>query len=454
LCPLCQQSFSDHARSRIISFEAFVRGEVEAQAHAAEHRHKQLLEALPSIPKPEDWAAHFAQVPDCGNAAEAFRSAAAARVKALTAVSGPASVPAVDSNIIKAALEARRLALQNERDLLQSAQKDGERAKLEAELAGLKALDWCNENLAAVVTELDRLKQVAALDGAAKLTNTAPLTKKKNELAEEELIGGYRTRFEKELAALGAKRIQVAPVEAGRLKGRITFNLAIVGAKKPAQPGQVLSEGEARVVALAAFLADVTIAGARTPFVFDDPVSSLDIEFEERVAERLVALSKARQVIVFTHRLSLLTLLKEAVKKENTAAKQIEHGKAVVLREVALRRLEGRIGLVTEANVLESKVDKALNDLIGRRLAEAKKHAAAGNVEAYSALMKGCCSDLRILTERAIEEELLGGVVLRFRRAARHEGQANTVGEDQRGRLRTARWTDDAFVIIRALSAA
>ncbi|GEJ58843.1 AAA family ATPase [Anaeromyxobacter diazotrophicus] len=417
LCPLCQQSFSQHARSRIISFEAFVRGEVEAQARAAEHLHQQLLEALPSIPKPDDWAAHFSQIPDCGPATEVFRSAATARVNALAAASGPASVPALDSSTIKTALEARRLTLQNERELLQSAQNEGERAKLEAELAELKALDWCSENLAALLSELNRLKQVAAVDAAAKLTNTAPLTKKKNELAEEELIGGYRNRFEKELVALGAQRLQVAPVEAGKLKGRITFSLAIVGAKKPAQPGQVLSEGEARVVALAAFLADVTVAGARTPFVFDDPVSSLDIEFEERVAERLVALSKTRQVIVFTHRLSLVTLLKEAAKKESTAAKQIESGKAVELKELSLRRLEGRIGLVTETNVLESRVDKALNDLIGRRLAEAKKRAEAGDVESYSAFMKGCCSDLRILTERTIEEELLGGVVLRFRRA-------------------------------------
>jgi ABC-type cobalamin/Fe3+-siderophores transport system ATPase subunit len=338
-------------------------------------------------------------------------------VQALATASGPASIPVLDSSQIRAAVDAQRLKLQGERELLQGAQKEGERAKLETELAGLKALDWCNENVSAVLKEVARLKQIAVLDGAAKLTNTAQVTKKKNELAQEELVGGYRTRFEHELATLGAKRIQVAPVEAGRgAKGRVTFSLAIVGAKKPAQPAQVLSEGEARVVALAAFLADVTVAGARTPFVFDDPVSSLDIEFEERVAERLVALAKVRQVIVFTHRLSLLTLLKEAIKKENAAAKQIENGKAVELKEVALRRLEGRIGLVTEANVLESRVDKALNDLIGKRLAETKKAADAANVETYLALMKGCCSDLRILTERAIEEELLGGVVLRFRR--------------------------------------
>jgi hypothetical protein len=43
-----------------------------------------------------------------------------------------------------------------------------------------------------------------------------------------------------------------------------------------------------------------------------DPMSSLDQEYEERTAERLVALSATRQVIVFTHRLSLLRYLTQA----------------------------------------------------------------------------------------------------------------------------------------------
>jgi ABC-type bacteriocin/lantibiotic exporter with double-glycine peptidase domain len=71
---------------------------------------------------------------------------------------------------------------------------------------------------------------------------------------------------------------------------------------------------------LAAFLADITGSGQPTPFVFDDPISSLDQEFEERVADRLVELLRTRQVIVFTHRLSLLALLEDALDKANKNA--------------------------------------------------------------------------------------------------------------------------------------
>ncbi|MFC0571556.1 AAA family ATPase [Paraburkholderia solisilvae] len=89
-------------------------------------------------------------------------------------------------------------------------------------------------------------------------------------------------------------------------KGRISFALKLRDTKQNAAAHAVLSEGESRIVALAAFLADITGSGQSTPFVFDDPISSLDQEFEERVADRLVELSRTRQVIVFTHRLSLL----------------------------------------------------------------------------------------------------------------------------------------------------
>lgn len=86
-------------------------------------------------------------------------------------------------------------------------------------------------------------------------------------------------------------------------------------AKGNRPPEQILSEGETRIVALAAFLADITGSNQVAPFIFDDPISSLDQDFEERVVARLVELAQTRQVIIFTHRLSLVALLDAAIKK-------------------------------------------------------------------------------------------------------------------------------------------
>jgi energy-coupling factor transporter ATP-binding protein EcfA2 len=109
--------------------------------------------------------------------------------------------------------------------------------------------------------------------------------------------------------------LPVAPYSKTAGKGRTTFGLTLIGAKGTRPPEDILSEGETRIVALAAFLADITGSNQVAPFIFDDPISSLDQDFEERVVARLVDLAHTRQVIIFTHRMSLVTLLEAQLRK-------------------------------------------------------------------------------------------------------------------------------------------
>jgi energy-coupling factor transporter ATP-binding protein EcfA2 len=66
-------------------------------------------------------------------------------------------------------------------------------------------------------------------------------------------------------------------------------------------PAQFMSEGEAKVAALSCFLAEYKMSDAKIPLVFDDPITSLDHNFQSQVVKRLVELAKETQVIVFTH---------------------------------------------------------------------------------------------------------------------------------------------------------
>lgn len=63
----------------------------------------------------------------------------------------------------------------------------------------------------------------------------------------------------------------------------------------------ILSEGEQKSISLAEFITEITVSGKKSPIVFDDPVSSLDIERKSEIAERLIELSRERQIIIFTH---------------------------------------------------------------------------------------------------------------------------------------------------------
>jgi wobble nucleotide-excising tRNase len=163
---------------------------------------------------------------------------------------------------------------------------------------------------------------------------------------------------------------------------------------------EILSEGEFRIVSLAGFLADTEGRGSKTTFIFDDPNSSLDHVYEEVTAPRLVRLSINRQVIVFTHRLSLVGYLTKYAEK-NKIKPEI----------VCLSRY--RTGQITDLPINLKRTDRAVNALLNKRLADAKKAFKKGDI-VYENVAKSICIDIRVLIERMVEMDLLNEVVRRF----------------------------------------
>ena len=181
----------------------------------------------------------------------------------------------------------------------------------------------------------------------------------------------------------------------------------------------MLSEGETRIVSLAAFLADTTGSNQLAPFIFDDPISSLDQDFEERVVARLVDLAKTRQVIIFTHRLSLISLIEAVIKKhaENPANDKITHSLQ------SLRRLGKTSGILTQHNLRDARPDKALNAVRDHIIPKLKKYQVNADADGYDLIAKSACSDFRIILERTVELILLNDVVIRFRREVMTKGK-------------------------------
>ncbi|WP_375140009.1 hypothetical protein [Pseudomonas viridiflava] len=248
---------------------------------------------------------------------------------------------------------------------------------------------------------------------------------KKNELAKTELDAGYQSRFLDELKRLGGHRLPIAPQSKSGGKGKITFGLNLVGANGTHGLDYILSEGETRIAALAAFLADTTGSNQLAPFIFDDPISSLDQDFEEKVVERLVALSQTRQVIIFTHRLSLVAQV-EAVTKKWEQPPGMPSIKPTL---TSLQRLAKTAGIVATASARDLKPESAVRGLIDNAITRLKKHQENAEVEAYEALGKSACSDFRIIVEKTIEFILLADVVGRFRRAINTQGKLHKVAK-------------------------
>jgi energy-coupling factor transporter ATP-binding protein EcfA2 len=398
-CPLCQQPLDAVAADRLTGFDAFVRNQLEAKAKLAEHQLQTLMSALPQLPHLADWLARYG----AAGVGEADLLAAYAALQARHAAAGVAGagseIPAADLTELSTALDARIQAKRSEAGALEAAAAPDQRPVLTAELNELKAKEWASGNIAEFQALLVRLASLRDLEAAKKLCSTTALTTTKGKLAEVEVEKGYIERFKAELVNLGGERLKVAPDVKERKKGKVLFHLKLDGATEGTKVADVLSEGEARIVALATFLADLTVSSSRSPFIFDDPISSLDQEFEERVVARLVDLARTRQVVVFTHRLSLLTALSVA-------------GKGSGIVEIALGR--DPPGMPMGIPLQCKKVDGAARQL-QQRVATAKRAARDSDYETAELTMRSVCADFRIVVERAVEAELLGATVTRFR---------------------------------------
>lgn len=180
-----------------------------------------------------------------------------------------------------------------------------------------------------------------------------------------------------------------------------------------------MSDGERRVVSLAAFIADVAEKPQTAPFVFDDPISSLDHDFEWQVAQRLTELAKNRQVLVFTHRLSLYGAIEDAAKKHGDTWRKDN------LEKRYIESFGGTSGHPAEETTWNANTKKA-NNILLERLTAARKVAEVGGGEAYRLHAQGICSDFRKLLERTVEDDLLNEVVKRHRRSVTTDNRIET----------------------------
>jgi energy-coupling factor transporter ATP-binding protein EcfA2 len=279
-----------------------------------------------------------------------------------------------------------------------------DREKRESQLLELKSRKWLSEQIVAIKKEVERLRELQILEKAKKLTNSVALSRKKGELAQELITDAYIDRFNNELELLQADNLRVELKKTRVAKGQVLHEI-VLQTSNSHDPKEVLSEGERRIVTLAAFLADVTGKENPAPFIFDDPITSLDEDFEELVVNRLIELSRNRQVIVFTHRISLVAKLKDTAKKDDNTSSNL----------LSIKKRGESTGEPTKSPIYVRKTKSVLKEL-NQRLNIAKKSYREEIELSYEIIAKSMCSDFRILLERIVEEILLADVVHRFRR--------------------------------------
>lgn len=415
-CVLCHQALDGEAKIRLQDFEGYVQGKLEAAARLAEETCLAAIKSLPASPSEAEiqtscQAAGLVEdvwLERINRFWQDYRSVGEACKKAesdigIEGLEAPATLIA-ELNALSHAIEAE--ALQHEIDAKEFDRKVVAKQKLE-----LDAKLWTSQQTTAIQAEIDRLGKNSEFEKWKKHANSRNISLKSGDISLKAITGAYVERFNNELKDLGARRIKVELVKTRIERGKVKHRIQLLGVtNRDDAPETVLSDGERRVVALAAFLADVAGKPDFAPFVFDDPISSLDHDFEWEVAMRLAKLAKDRQVLVFTHRLSLYGAMEDAAKKCGEEWKKNNHC------QICIEAFSGTTGHPVDEAVWNANTKKANNILI-TRLTDAKEYWDLGESDNYRIHAQSICTDFRKLLERTVEDDLLSQVVKRHRRS-------------------------------------
>ena len=419
-CVLCHQPLDDSAKLRLTGFETFVQGELESFALKAEQEYQQHIQQLPVSLKEEQI---ITQIQAARLIEEQwlpiFESIWQAVDNAVTKIKASPEQNENYYELSKNVLEPLKERVKNLTGEIKQHNVDIENfdsLKIKKGLLDLSAKQWAFGYLTQVKDEVKRLRSHDQFEAWKKFTGSVGITRKGGEIAKSLITDAYIKRFNSELGLLGAGNISVELVKGKAVKGKIKHKLQLKGVDLQhinSKSTDVLSEGEQRIVSLAAFLADVTEKPHSSPFIFDDPISSLDQKYEEATAKRLIKLTKERQVIVFTHRISFLGALTAYGSPECIHIRQESWGCGE----------HGQIPLFAKKPI------NALKDLRNGRLVQAKKILESEGLDSYNPLAKAICSDIRILIERIVEVEFLADVIQRHRRDVNTKGKINNLAK-------------------------
>lgn len=412
VCVLCQQELSPVASDRLIRFEAFVRNDTQRRAASARSAYDTMMAAFEgeSISLTE-LASIVTTIRD-----ELRQDALAVEIRSATIRAlwrhrqirrnhGDPSA-AFDAPLVTyqrevlvnqiADIEARARALAAEAG-------SPARAILIAEQAELADRQWLAGIKADILAEIERQAQIVRLEAAQRDTVTNRITTKSTEIAQALVTDALRAQFAREVASFNIAGLAVELRQQNSVQGVPRFKVALT--RKPSAPvGQVLSEGEHRCVALAAFMAELATTESKSGIVFDDPVSSLDHMHRAAVAKRLIAEAARRQVIVFTHDLAFLFEM-------NRAADNIQPKPQVAISSIS--RGNDKAGFCRSEPPFKARRVSDITASLTKQLANERYHFEQGSDDEWRKTVKSIAATLRDTWEIAVEE-VVGHVIRRL----------------------------------------
>lgn len=252
-----------------------------------------------------------------------------------------------------------------------------------------------------IISEIERRKKLGLYSKLNTSCQSTTITTFTNTIARSGAIGRIQNIFRDELGKLGFKGLEIGTETRGS-RGKQLLKLHLSGKKNSII--EVASEGEQKCVALASFLAELTVDERKSAIIFDDPINSLDHKWRRKFSARIAEESLSRQVIVFTHDMPFLKMLEEA--SEVVSSK---------LSIISIAKYGDASGFTSSEPPWDAKNTLSRIGVLKNLLPELKKLENTGNPE-YEFKAKHTYNLMRETWERLVEEWLLRKIVERFAR--------------------------------------
>lgn len=415
-CPLCLQDLDEDAKNRFVSFEIFVKNDIQKTYDGAFDKFNLANENLNKI----DFS--FEELnPTAIELDEIIDDYLQIQIKYLESLSNQRDnltglferkkiVEVIEvielENTPKTLIQESIKSLTEANEKLKVLSIEDDLIPLNKELNQLKGEKKIFDFKPKLAREIYRQKKIKLLNQCISKCTTRTITTHSNELATKYISQNLKQNFKTELSKLGFKNIKIETETKGQRGKQYHYLRLDEQNSNGIVLKDILSEGEHRCISLATFLSELSTSEHKSAIIFDDPVSSLDHKWRNKISKRIAEEALERQVIVFTHDITFLLMIQEHSENLNCN-----------LEIKSLTRKKQETGLIASNPPWDAlPVGKRIG-LLKNEYQQLEKIERTETDEVYKERAKYLYGKLRETWERFVEEVFLNGAIQRFGRA-------------------------------------
>jgi energy-coupling factor transporter ATP-binding protein EcfA2 len=401
-CVLCQQELDEAAQHRLATFNQFVLNDVSTRLKAISSTIQEtrrtynslVIPTLENLVELEQLMANFSDSYNLFiNSIFTYRNS----INQFLQDGGR-----LDINLQTFTPSISRLITSVDSQITQGNQLLKNRTALVEELAELNSKEYLFNNKTTILQYFDEYSFKAWIIQCQSQLNTAAISRKIGELMQNRAVSLQHLEFISHLNFFNSDLASKVLISRTRTSQGNTFQRCSLNGLNDSI-NSILSEGEQKIIALSNFLAECTIENRLNTIVFDDPVTSLDMNYRERIATKIAQLSQNRQIVVFTHDLSFLRLLIDTHESNTSSDCTI----------IGIDKYDGISGIVTdEIPYLAKNVQEKVDSI--RRILNEHDALALTDGHGKGTKLDSARKRFRMLLERSVEEVLSNKTYERF----------------------------------------